>query len=89
MGSGTVPTQDEPQNFNMKILGDLKKQNVLLVVSGPAGQAWGKGASLGEQIGGVYVNKVSVRLNITISRLILFELIRLKTGWNVVCAQMV
>ncbi|KAF5342752.1 hypothetical protein D9757_014510 [Collybiopsis confluens] len=46
----------------IKIVGEIPANRPLILASGHAGKYWAKGCQLGEQIGGVYVDKIQVGL---------------------------
>ena len=57
-----TPSKSEPVvDWEIKLIGDIPKGRPLVVASGDAGKYWARGADLGEQTAGVYVNTVAVR----------------------------
>ncbi|KAF8910325.1 hypothetical protein CPB85DRAFT_683723 [Mucidula mucida] len=60
------PTQTAaPETADIKVVGDIAKDRPLIIASGDAGKFWARGAHLGEQMGGVYVNTIAVGLLFT------------------------
>lgn len=53
------PSQDT--SVDVKITGDIPSGKALAIASTDAAVFWAKGASLGEQIGAVFVNNVQVQ----------------------------
>ena len=57
-----LPSKPSSQDttVNVKIAGDLPTGSTVAVATGDVAAFWAKGASLGEQIGAVFVNDVQV-----------------------------
>lgn len=52
---------EDKTELELKIVGEIPQGKPLIVASGLAGRCWARGADLGEQVGGVYVNQICVR----------------------------